>query len=84
MDLEKAGLVICLTLFIVIGVNAAIYAALRRNKTAGQIELMRRAANRAKNPWEEEDQALQELSRRVKQLQNTQSDKKEPGKKKSE
>jgi len=78
MDLEKAGLVICLTLFIVIGVNAAIYAAVSRGKTAGQIELIRRAARRAKDPWEEEDQALKELSKRVKNLQNLRGDKKDP------
>ncbi len=68
MDLDKAGLVICLTLFIVIGINAAIYASLRRGNTVGQIELLRKAANRARKPWETEDEALNELSKRVEEL----------------
>jgi hypothetical protein len=69
MDLSKVTLVICLTLFIVVGVNAALYVSLRRGNEAGQIELFRRAAQRAREPWKEEDEALQELSRRVASLQ---------------
>lgn len=65
MDTGRAALVIVLTLVIVIGVNAAIYVSLRSRKTVGQIELLRRAANRARNPWEDEDNDLRELSRRV-------------------
>lgn len=68
MDLNKAALVICLTVFIVIGINAAIYASLRRGTTIGQIELLRKAAGRARKPWENEDKALSELSRRVNEL----------------
>ncbi|UCH59194.1 MAG: hypothetical protein JSV61_13370 [Anaerolineales bacterium] len=68
MDPGKAGLVICLTLFIVIGINAAIYASIRRGNTVGQIELLRKAAKRARNPWEDEDEALKELSKRVSEL----------------
>jgi len=77
LDLDKAALVICLTLFIVIGINAAIYASLRRGNTVRQIELLRKAAGRVRNPWEEEDQALSELSRRVKELEK--HDDSEPG-----
>jgi hypothetical protein len=65
MDFSKVFLVICLTLVIVVGVNAALYVSLRRGNEAGQIELFRRAAQRAREPWKEEDEALQELSRRV-------------------
>ena len=68
MDYGKAALVICLTIFIVIGINAAIYASLRRGNTIGQIELLRKAAGRVSHPWENEDKALQELSRRVGEL----------------
>lgn len=66
MDYERVALVVCLTLFIIIGINAALYVTLtRRNGTIGQIELMRRAARRARHPWEEEDKSLEELSRLV-------------------
>ncbi len=68
MDPNKAMLVVCLTVFIVIGVNAAIYAAFRRGNEANQIELLRKAASRARHPWAKEDQALEELSKRVADL----------------
>ena len=70
MDYSKAILVVCLTLFIVIGVNAWIYVSISRKNSIGQIELLRRAANRAKNPWQPEDDNLSELSRLVKGLQD--------------
>lgn len=69
MDISKVALVVCLTLFIVVGINAALYVSLRRGNEAGQIELFRRAAQRAREPWKDEDEALQELSRRVAGLQ---------------
>jgi hypothetical protein len=65
IDYSQVLLVVCLTLFIVIGINAAIYAALRGGKEVGQIELFRRAARRARRPWGEEDDNLEELSNRV-------------------
>jgi len=70
MDYGKAALVICLTIFIVVGINAAIYASLRRGTTIGQIELLRRAAERVSQPWKDEDDALRELSRRVGELKS--------------
>jgi hypothetical protein len=68
MDTSNVALVVCLTLLIVVGINAALYVALRRGKETGQIELLRRAARRARQPWKYEDDALQELSRRVADL----------------
>jgi hypothetical protein len=68
MDFESAALVICITIFAVIGINAAIYVMVSRGGTVGQIELMRRAANRLRQPWEPEDNALQELSEQVAEL----------------
>lgn len=65
MESDKILLVICLTLFLVVGLNAAIYASLRGGGTRTQIELFRRAAQRARHPWKDEDEALQELSKRV-------------------
>lgn len=65
MDTENVLLVVCLTLFLVIGINAALYVSLRGGGTQTQIDLFRRAAQRARQPWKEEDEALQELSERV-------------------
>lgn len=68
IDYGQMFLVVCLTLFIVVGINAAIYAALKGGKEMGQIELFRRAAQRARRPWGEEDDNLEELSKRVNSL----------------
>jgi hypothetical protein len=62
MDIDRATIVICVTLFIVIGINAAIYASYRRGTQSTTIDLLRKAAKRARDPWKVEDQALQELS----------------------
>jgi len=61
-------LVIGLTLLIVIGVNVLIYFSVTRKGTIGQIELLRRAAKQARNPWEVEDNSLAELSKLVAEL----------------
>lgn len=62
VDLGRAALVICITLFVVIGFNAAIYAAYRRGKGPSTIDMFRTAAHTARSPWKGEDDALQELS----------------------
>jgi hypothetical protein len=68
MDYGKVPLVICITIFLVVGINAAIYVAISRKNSVGQIELIQRATRRARNPWEGEDSDLAELSRRVAEL----------------
>jgi hypothetical protein len=62
--------ILCLVLFIVVGINAAIFATLRRKNEIGQIELIRRAVKRAQNPWEDEEEALKELAKRVGELKS--------------
>jgi len=68
VDPGKVMLVIGLTLLIVIGVNVLIYFSVTRKGTIGQIELLRRAAKQARNPWEVEDNSLAELSKLVAEL----------------
>jgi hypothetical protein len=68
MDTSKLGLVACLVIFIVIGVNGMIYLMVRRDRSAGAIELFRRASHKARNPWQEEEESLKELSKRVSEL----------------
>ena len=68
VDPGKVMLVIGLTLLIVVGVNVLIYFSVTRKGTIGQIELLRRAAKQARNPWEVEDNALAELSKLVAEL----------------
>jgi hypothetical protein len=68
MDPTKAVLVCCITLVLVIGINAAIYVSVTRKNTVGQIELFRRAARQARNPWGREDKDLQELAVHVSKI----------------
>lgn len=78
MDTSKAWMVVCITIFLVVGINAWIYAAVSRRDSIGQIELLRRATQRAKNPWQPEDNNLSELSRLVKELQKNPHDENAP------
>ena len=74
MDSTKIILVVCITLAAVALINAAIFAALRRGNDAGQIELLQRAVRRSRQPWQSEDDALKELSRRVEALKRKDPD----------
>ena len=62
MDLDRATLVVCLTIAAVIAFNVMIYLSLRRGNEVTTVDLLRKAARRARDPWKDEDDALQELS----------------------
>ncbi|HUV28403.1 MAG TPA: hypothetical protein VMW34_13660 [Anaerolineales bacterium] len=70
MDLDRAFLVIVLTVGAVILFNVIIYLSVRRGNEVTTIDLMRKAARRARNPWQDEDDALKELSEIVSGLQS--------------
>ena len=66
MDTSRVVPILCLALFLGAGIPAAVYMALRRDRGGvGQVELLQRAAHRARNPWSDEDENLKELSQRV-------------------
>ena len=70
MNSEKALIVIGITLVVVILLNLALYAAvMRRKKKVGDVELFRRAISRARDPWKNEKNDLQALSKQVAELQ---------------
>lgn len=62
MDMDRAFLIICLTVGAVVLFNVMIYLSLRRGNEVTTIDLLRKASRRARNPWQDEDEALQELS----------------------
>lgn len=70
MEMDRALLVVCLTVGAVILFNVMIYLSLRRGKGVTSVDLMRRAARRARNPWQDEDDALRELSEIVSGLRS--------------
>jgi hypothetical protein len=71
MDLEKAFLIIFLTIAAVVIFNVMIFLSVRRGNEITTIDLMRKAARRARNPWKDEEDALQELSDLVSNFKST-------------
>jgi hypothetical protein len=71
MEPTKIILVVCITMAAVAIVNAALIAAFRRGNEAGQIELLKRAVRRSRQPWQPEDDSLSELAKRVEELKRT-------------
>ena len=70
MITERAMLIICVGIGLAVLLPLLIYASLRRQNTNQQIELLKRATTRSRQPWVNEDDNLQELSRLIAQLQN--------------
>ena len=62
MDMDRALLVVCLTVGAVVLFNVMIYLSLRRGNEVTTVDMLRKAARRARNPWQDEDDALAELS----------------------
>jgi hypothetical protein len=81
MDSSKVPIVICLTVIIVVGINAAIFGMMRRGNEARQVELLRKAARSLRQPWSSEDQDLKELSRKVAEIRARQDGDQNPARK---
>ena len=62
--------VICLVVLIVVAVNGGLFLAVKRGGSHRQVELLRRAAKTARNPWAEQEQAMDELRERVSELES--------------
>jgi hypothetical protein len=78
MEISRTTIVICITLFIVVGFNTLLYVSLvKRKNTVSEIDLLRKAAKRSQNPWIEEEQKLEELSRLVKEFKKEEHNKQE-------
>ena len=72
MDLQIEGwkvlVVVGLTFMIIIAFNVVLYFSAIGKSTTGQVNLLRRAAGRVKNPWQAEDDDLKKLSQMVAEL----------------
>ena len=78
MDLDRALLVVCITVFVVIAFNVGIYLSMRRGDEVTTISMLREAARRARDPWKDEDDALKELSNLVSGLKDEVPKKSQP------
>lgn len=67
--MPEAWIVATCLILLIIGVNLGLLAALRHRNVHNQFESLSRAIRRARQPWQEEDEQLKELSRRVADLQ---------------
>jgi len=67
------AVVICLALIIIVAVNGGLILAIRRGGTHRQIELLKRVASVAKNPWSDQEKAMSELRERVSDLESEQT-----------
>jgi len=74
MDPVKAAIVIAITLVIVVIFNVLLYLGARGNRTSRQIDLFKKAIGQISNPWENEDNMLNELSQRVRDLEQKESE----------
>ena len=70
IDAGRAALVIGLCLAGVILINLVIYYMVANRNNAGQVNMLRKAANRVRDPWKDEDESLLELSKLVGRLKN--------------
>jgi hypothetical protein len=68
MDLEKAGLVVCITVAVVVLINVGLISLARRGRLADDIKRTIAAANRGNSAWRQDDETMTELSRRVNEL----------------
>ena len=63
---------LCLIVGLVVGINLLLFASFKRGSLIkglfGDVDMYRRAGSRARNPWQDEDDNLQELSTLVKNL----------------
>jgi hypothetical protein len=72
MDVQKALLVIGITLFVVILFNIGIYLRVKgRRVQSGEIDLLKKAFKKARDPWGDEKSNLEALSKKVAELQQT-------------
>ena len=70
MDADRALLVAGLTILVVVLFNVMIYLSLRRGDETTTIDMLRKATRRARDPWKDEDDALEELSTLVTKLKD--------------
>ena len=72
MEVRNVWLVICISLVLVVGLNAAIFALFVKKNSVSEIDLFRRAARNIRHPWAREDESLSRLSEMVTDLKKDQ------------
>ncbi|MCL4562201.1 MAG: hypothetical protein M1281_16510 [Chloroflexi bacterium] len=68
---EKIILAICLIVPMFLAVNAMLWSLYQRRKNPSRYGAPQRSSFHISQPWQKEDTALEELSKRVADLRNT-------------
>lgn len=76
---ESGWLIVGLIGIAVLLFNVGLIIGLRSGATQQQIEMIRKAMGKAKNPWSTEDEALAALRRSVAGLEGTKADEETDG-----
>ena len=63
---------LCGVLFIGLGLPISLLLSARRGQNLDEVTLVKKAAKRARNPWQVEDEQLSELAQRVDKLKDEQ------------
>jgi hypothetical protein len=77
MDAGRVLLITGLILILVIIFNIILYFASTSRSTRQQLRIIGKLAKRARNPWQNEDQALVELRERITELERVKDDEQE-------
>ena len=69
--ISSAGYIaLVLIILFVVGINLYLFQALRGKNGSSEIDIIRKAGNRLKQPWKPEDDQLETLSKMVDRLQS--------------
>lgn len=77
-EIDRGLLIVLLIVGLVILVNIGLLYGMLSGSTRQQFEMLRRAAQRARNPWSEEDDDLKELRGRIARLQSREPSEADP------
>ncbi len=67
-------IIVGILIFIIIAINISLFSALRNKSSSQSVNLYKSAFDRAKSPWQPEDEDLLELSNLTKNLNPSPTD----------
>ncbi len=79
MELDRGVLILCVIIGAVILFNVSLIYSLMSGGARQQLDLLSRAARRARSPWQAEDRALDELRAAVDRLETQRRDAEDNG-----
>lgn len=75
MEPTRLFLIVCATIFIGVGIPAGLYFMLRRENRSGFMQIMQKSASELRQPFKKDQDNIDELARRVAELNKRGRDK---------